>query len=59
MVRILGFHCCNLGSVPGCGTEILKVKKKQGNTTKITCCVSFFFLIKKFLLGLVPLRMFL
>ena len=37
MIRILGFHCRGLGSIPGLGTEILQVmwhgkekKKKKG-----------------------------
>ena len=42
MVRIPGFHCCGLGSVPGWGTEMLqaawcgqKNKYKQTNKFKV------------------------
>ena len=47
MVRVLGFHCCGPGSVPGQGTEILqaaqhsqkkKKKKKKKKTTGDVCC---------------------
>ena len=35
MVRILGFHCCGPGSIPGWGTEIPQAsgeaKKKKKN----------------------------
>ena len=33
MIRILGFHCCGLGSVPGQGTEILQAPQR-GQKTK-------------------------
>lgn len=37
MVRIQGFQCCGLGSIPGQGTEILPqhgIKKKKMNTSQ-------------------------
>ena len=45
MVRILGFHCRGLGSIPGGGTEILqatghsqKKKKKKGRKQWLELC---------------------
>ena len=29
VVRILGFHCCGPGSIPGCRTEIPQAKKNR------------------------------
>ena len=40
VVRIPGFHCCGLGSIPGWGTEILQAmwggQKTKQNKTKQT-----------------------
>ena len=43
MVSISGFHCCDLGSVPGQGTEVSQAtqqnqkKKKKKLNSKGTC----------------------
>ena len=34
VVRILGFHCCGPGSIPGRGTEILQSHVAKKNKTK-------------------------
>ena len=34
VVRILGFHCCNLGSVPGWGSEIPQAMQCGKNKIK-------------------------
>ena len=39
MVKILGFHCHGLGSIPGRGTEPGK-KKKKSLSIGITCLVT-------------------
>ena len=41
VVRILGFHCCALGSIPGWGTEILQAEWPKN--TKILFDLLYFF----------------
>ena len=44
MVRIPGFHCCGLGSVPGWGTEILQAVQcgqKKKKKKKVFKCMLF------------------
>ena len=43
MVRILGFHCCDLGSIPGWGTEIPQAKWPKNTKILFDSLSSFFF----------------
>ena len=42
VVRILAFHCCGWGSIPGRGTEIPQAMRRGKNKTKQENCITTF-----------------